>query len=86
MSLAGDDGTKHDINPSMVRSCNHTSSSEGFTIHDAYSRLYKRPILGNHCLFHVFRNEHWERISGFGLRETEFFSRIAGTRLDRQVA
>ena len=36
MSLGGDDGTKHDINPSMVRSCNHTSSSEGFAIHDAY--------------------------------------------------
>ena len=34
-SLGGDDRNKHDINPSMGRSCNHTPSSKGFTIHDA---------------------------------------------------
>ena len=25
-----------------------------------YLRLYKWPILGNHCLFHVLWNERWE--------------------------
>ena len=62
MSLGGDNRTKHVINSSMGRSCNDTPPSESFTIFDASSflRLYERPILGNHCLFHVLWYERWE--------------------------
>ena len=61
MSLGGDDRTKHETNSSTERSCNDTPPSESFTILDACTPVrINGPPSGNHCLFHVLWNEHWE--------------------------
>ena len=39
MALGSDDRNKHDVNSSMRGSGNHTSSSKGFTIHNASTTI-----------------------------------------------
>ena len=55
----------------------HTTQPRSHHSRREYPRLYKWPIPGNHNLFHTCcgTSVGKVRVSGFGLRQTEFFAR-----------
>ena len=77
MSLCCDDKTKHDINSSMERSCNDTTSSQRVTIHNARTPVSRNgPSLEIITSFTCCETSVGKvRVLGFGLRHTEVFAR-----------
>ena len=59
MSLAGDDWTKHNIFFHGVTVHQHSIQLRFHHQQGEYSRLYRWPILGNLCFFHVLWYQRW---------------------------